>query len=488
MQKKLKETKGITLVALIITVIILLILAGVTISLVIGKNGLIAKSKESVEKYKEKEKEEQWQLEDFEAGMEEINLAELKDEEEHPELKQMKLVLNITEDNKEIKLPVYTSSDDYKYDCTVNWGDGTTEQVTNENAKTTKHTYGNTGEYTLVIEGTYERLYYNDKSIQRALKKVEQWGATGLKNVYLYDCTNLEEIAEPSKNSFANVTNFNWTFALCNNLANLPEKLFANCPNVTSFDTTFLGCSNIINIPERLFSNCSNVSNFHSTFLGCNNITNIPERIFANCPNVTDFSGTFSECSSVTNIPERIFANCANVTDFSGTFNKCSNITNIPERIFANCANVTDFSSTFYECSSLTSIPEKLFANCPNVTNFGWTFSGCSSLASIPERIFANCPNVTSFEWAFSGCSSLTSIPEKLFANCPNVTNFECTFIACTELTGKSIQLWNEETRQENGITENSGGEACYFMCEKLEDYSQIPSYWKKNPPEQPPQ
>ena len=69
MQKKIKETKGITLVALIITVIILLILAGVTISLVIGKNGLIAKSKESVEKYNEKAKEEQWQLEDFEAGM-----------------------------------------------------------------------------------------------------------------------------------------------------------------------------------------------------------------------------------------------------------------------------------------------------------------------------------------------------------------------------------------------------------------------------------
>ena len=49
MQEKLKNTKGITLVALIITVIILLILAGVTISLVIGDNGLITKSKQGVE-------------------------------------------------------------------------------------------------------------------------------------------------------------------------------------------------------------------------------------------------------------------------------------------------------------------------------------------------------------------------------------------------------------------------------------------------------
>ena len=49
MQEKLKNINGITLVALIITVIILLILAGVTISLVIGDNGLITKSKQGVE-------------------------------------------------------------------------------------------------------------------------------------------------------------------------------------------------------------------------------------------------------------------------------------------------------------------------------------------------------------------------------------------------------------------------------------------------------
>lgn len=180
MQKILKENKGITLVALVLTIIILLILAGVALSLVIGENGLIAKSKKSVEKYKDKAKEEQWQLEDFEVGMEKISLDELQDEEEHPELKSMKLVLNITEDNKEIYFPMYPYSDDYKYDCTVIWGDGTAEQVTNENVRNIKHTYGNTGEYTLVIEGTYEYLYANS-GIETTLRKVEQWGATRLK-------------------------------------------------------------------------------------------------------------------------------------------------------------------------------------------------------------------------------------------------------------------------------------------------------------------
>ena len=62
----LKEAKGITLVALVITVIILLILAGVALSLVIGENGLIAKSKQGVGVYKQSAENETEQLGSFE--------------------------------------------------------------------------------------------------------------------------------------------------------------------------------------------------------------------------------------------------------------------------------------------------------------------------------------------------------------------------------------------------------------------------------------
>ncbi len=43
----LKGQKGITLVALVVTIIVLIILAGVSISLLIGDNGLITKAKEA---------------------------------------------------------------------------------------------------------------------------------------------------------------------------------------------------------------------------------------------------------------------------------------------------------------------------------------------------------------------------------------------------------------------------------------------------------
>ena len=178
-----RANKGITLVALIITVIILLILAGVTLSILIGENGMITKSKQGVEKYKDKSTDEQWQLEDFEAGMEEISLAELEDEEKHPQLKAMKLEIKVEEGNETIQLPVYTYEyEDYKYDFEVDWGDESEKQkVTNENLNSATHTYV-PGIYTITINGEYESLYINE-SIKKSLMKVTQWGATGLQEV-----------------------------------------------------------------------------------------------------------------------------------------------------------------------------------------------------------------------------------------------------------------------------------------------------------------
>ena len=49
----LKSNRAITLIALIITIIILLILAGVSLSMVLGENGLINKAQSSVNKYQE---------------------------------------------------------------------------------------------------------------------------------------------------------------------------------------------------------------------------------------------------------------------------------------------------------------------------------------------------------------------------------------------------------------------------------------------------
>lgn len=49
-KNKLQKENGITLVALVVTIVVLLILAGVSINMVLGNNGLIAKAKDAKEK------------------------------------------------------------------------------------------------------------------------------------------------------------------------------------------------------------------------------------------------------------------------------------------------------------------------------------------------------------------------------------------------------------------------------------------------------
>ena len=48
----MKNNKGITLVALVVTIVVLLILAGVSINLVIGDNGIITKASRSATRWR----------------------------------------------------------------------------------------------------------------------------------------------------------------------------------------------------------------------------------------------------------------------------------------------------------------------------------------------------------------------------------------------------------------------------------------------------
>ncbi len=57
-----KKRKAVTLVALVITIIILLILAGIILNLTIGQDGILTKAQKAGENYTLAEKEESNQL------------------------------------------------------------------------------------------------------------------------------------------------------------------------------------------------------------------------------------------------------------------------------------------------------------------------------------------------------------------------------------------------------------------------------------------
>ena len=57
-----KNTKGITLIALVVTIIVLIILAGVSINLVMGDNGIITMAQKAKENTELAQSEEEKQM------------------------------------------------------------------------------------------------------------------------------------------------------------------------------------------------------------------------------------------------------------------------------------------------------------------------------------------------------------------------------------------------------------------------------------------
>ena len=78
MLKELNQNKGITLVALVVTIVVLLILAGVGLNLVIGENGLIQHAKSVETKWREAEEKEQKYLNTYEDKIEEVITGKTK--------------------------------------------------------------------------------------------------------------------------------------------------------------------------------------------------------------------------------------------------------------------------------------------------------------------------------------------------------------------------------------------------------------------------
>ena len=83
LNKQTRRISGITLIALVVTIVVLLILAGITISLVFSENGIIAKAKEAAGKTNQSVINEQEQM-NVVAGYLNNMLNEIGENEEEP--------------------------------------------------------------------------------------------------------------------------------------------------------------------------------------------------------------------------------------------------------------------------------------------------------------------------------------------------------------------------------------------------------------------
>ena len=75
---KENESRGITLIALVVTIIVLLILAGVSISVLTGENGILKRSTEAKEQTRIAEAKEELDLIETEWNIEKKNWSKCK--------------------------------------------------------------------------------------------------------------------------------------------------------------------------------------------------------------------------------------------------------------------------------------------------------------------------------------------------------------------------------------------------------------------------
>ena len=88
MKKKFLNQRGITLIALVITIIVLLILAGVTIATLTGENGILTRAAEAKNKTEEAQEKEVLELAITSSQMEDVNTLEITEEKLSDAIKQ----------------------------------------------------------------------------------------------------------------------------------------------------------------------------------------------------------------------------------------------------------------------------------------------------------------------------------------------------------------------------------------------------------------
>lgn len=316
--KKFDRNKGITLIALVITIVVLLILAGVTIATLTGDNGLLKRAQDAKNKTEQAQKDEQNILNNYEDKLNEytgINWNEAMANAKAPEEQETtsKNVIGLGTNGRSVNMDLW----EYNFDDTTNG-------------------YG-----------------LNDSTSLTATASAD--ASKGYNGMDFDNIVIPQYISTDDGENWTPVTNLDWLFYNCTEL----EQISKLPDTVKSMRYTFRGCTNLDEICELP----NGLENMLSTFMqtGITKAPIIPQ-------SVNNMTGTFNSCSSLIEPP--VIPN--GVTSLRITFLNCTALKyapNIPD-------SVETMESTFEGCTSLetaTTIPS-------SVTNIIKTYRGCINL------------------------------------------------------------------------------------------------------------
>ena len=402
------STAGITLIALVITIIVLLILAGVTIATLTGDNGILTKAQEASIQTRGAQVEEVINLWKSEIEMNEntnSNAIVKGQDELLQELLSDKQVYEneIDRENKTITIGNRVISYKTKSQPTdiyvALYNDGTLVFNSKNEFDTSKLAEGWTIEN---IKGKKYEWIDIDKEPWYDASKMPQWyGSSTVIKISFLD----KVVPENIEYWFDSLTNLT-TIENMNNL---------DTSNVTMMNGMFSGCSGLTNIDVTNLDT-SNVTDMSGMFDGCGGLMSI-DLSNLDTGNVIDMSSMFHNCISLTNIDVSGF-DVGKVKNMKYMFWNCKSAESINVSTWSNTNNVEYMDSMFSGCTKLTNIDVSKF-NTSNVTEMGAMFANCTSLTSINVENF-DTSKVTEMVAMFSNCTGLTEL---------DVSNFDVTYM-----------------------------------------------------------
>lgn len=412
--KNFRKNQGITLIALVITIIVLLILAGISISMLTGQNGILNRAQEAKEKTEEAVLEEKIKLAVAEAQMSDNGYEELSTENLNYELIKdgTKAIVSDNEDGtkhilfldekKEYRLFSNGNIEDLRIDFDNKYVAPSSQDEARNNGVIGIGTDGNP------VDMDLWNFCFDEQTQGIALNSEDVLNHTSS------DISGYTNISEERINGY------------------IPQYISNNNGKnyiaVTNLYCTFHSMTNLIEVPKLP----STVKLMEATFFGCEKLNiapDIPE-------NVEYMRYCFGNCyllGKIGNIPDK-------VTSLKSTFTNCKNLTaigNIGE-------SVIDMQNTFYNCTALINAPD-----IPeSVTNMHSTFFGCTNLKH-PPIIHEN---VNIFINTFLECTNLQGTLEinaNLLEDVNGVKAYTtCLYNACT-IEGLSLKITGKSASKE---------------------------------------
>jgi surface protein len=176
----------------------------------------------------------------------------------------------------------------YSYNCTVDWGDGTTSTY-NGAGPTMTHTYSTAGTYTVKISGTFPAIRFLSGGDRLKILEITNWGTTQWKtfNQSFIDCSNLKITAQDTPD-FSQVTSFYGCFTRTA-MTSFSFKN-TNLSSCTDFRYAFNQCPvTSVNFTGAILNTSSNVS-MYMMFYQAPNITTLTGFNTLNTSKVTDMT------------------------------------------------------------------------------------------------------------------------------------------------------------------------------------------------------